>query len=73
MEMSHNIDQAGHGIDASEFTTRIPLWPDLADYADHAWQSRGEDGTVKAENRYLRTFVETDLKDEAAKILLAVR
>ena len=45
----------------------------IVDVADHARQSRGDDEAVKAANRFMRTFTETTLKDEAAKILLAVR
>lgn len=42
----------------------------IADYADHARLSRGEDENRKAANRFLRTFIETDLKDRAYDYLL---
>lgn len=44
----------------------------IADYADHARKSAGDEAKAAA-NRFLRTFMDTDLKDEAAKIILATK
>lgn len=44
----------------------------IVDYADHARISRGDDAKAAA-NRFLRTFMDTDLKDEAAKLILAAK
>ena len=43
----------------------------IVDYADHARGTRIKDEDRNRENRFLRTFMDTDLKDEAARLILA--
>jgi phage/plasmid-like protein (TIGR03299 family) len=43
----------------------------VADFADHARHSRGADEARKAANRFMRTFMNTSLKDRAFELILA--
>ena len=45
----------------------------IVDYADHARGTRIKDEQLNRENKFLRTFMDTDLKDEAARLILAAK